>query len=107
MRVNTARNSGFSLIEAMFAVIFSVTLVGFGVIYLGRKLVDNDDPIRTAKAAGYIQAVVLTRSNFSSPYSVCGANSVTFKLSVWRKENVASVMQICCPAWFGPCEIKK
>jgi hypothetical protein len=79
--------------------------VGGGYVFVGRKIVDEVDPVKAAKAAGFEWAKVIDRKNFSSPFSSCGHDFVTFKLLAARPESSSETVTVCCPAWYGACQI--
>ena len=98
-----ARNAGFSLIEAIFALSIAGVLVGFGYLYVGRKIVDDTDPVRAAKEAGFDNVRVIQRSNFPAPFGACGADGVRFLLTGTKASVPESTFTICCPSWYGKC----
>ncbi|MEY4723694.1 MAG: hypothetical protein RLZZ324_1207 [Candidatus Parcubacteria bacterium] len=97
---------GFSLHEALVAIV----IVGVGtlvvLVFLSRKLVGDSDPVRAAQASGHEKAEVVSRKDFTAILSGCRLTDIGFAIKAEDGKGASETLTVCCPSMAsGVCRI--
>lgn len=103
-----AYSRGFTAVELLVAVILAICVIGGGITFAGRHVVDDSDAVKTAAKEGILEGKVIDRHDWLSTRHGCAySDADSFVVEGKLLDGKPVKATVCCRSWFKGCSMGK